>query len=59
VNISKLRVIEQRHEAEIHVQLLMAVEQGQPGIIRAEVHFDLLVAGEYDDVFEHTGILPQ
>ena len=32
-----LRVVEQRHEPKVHVQLLMAVEQSQAGIVGDEV----------------------
>ena len=40
-------VIEQGHEAEIHVQLLMAVKQGEAGIIGNEVDLDGLNAMQY------------
>jgi hypothetical protein len=50
-----LDVIEQCHEAEIHVQLLVAMEQGQAGIIRDEVHLDLLIAAQHHHVLHDTG----
>ena len=33
-----LRVIEQRHETEIHVQLLVAVEKGKAGVVSNEIN---------------------
>jgi hypothetical protein len=38
----RLRIVEERHKAEIHVQLLVAVEQGWPGVIGYEVEVDFL-----------------
>jgi hypothetical protein len=37
------RIIEQRHEAEVHVQLLVVVERGEPGTVGHEVHLYLAV----------------
>lgn len=37
-------VIEQRHEPEVHVKLLVAVEQRQSWIVGDEVDFCLLIA---------------
>lgn len=48
-------VIEQRHEAEVHVQLLVAVEEGCARIVGDEVDFDFLVAADHDDVFHQAG----
>src|ERR1700686_1068317 len=48
-------VIEQRHETKVHVQLLMAMEQREAGIIRREIHFDFLIAAHHDHVFHHPG----
>ena len=33
-----LRVIEQRHETEVHVQLLVAVEKGKAGVVGNEIN---------------------
>jgi hypothetical protein len=33
-----LRVIEQRHETEVHVQLLVAVEEGEAGVVGNEIN---------------------
>ena len=46
-----LDIIEQRHEAEVHVKLLMAVEQGQTRIVSNEIHFCFLVASQHENVF--------
>src|SRR3979490_2402562 len=45
-----LRVIEKRHESEVHMQLLMTVKQGPTGIVGHKIHFDLLVAAQHDDI---------
>jgi len=50
-----LHIIEKRHEAEIHVELLMAVEEGEAGIVGDECNFGLLVAVEHKNIFEDTG----
>src|ERR1700761_9679544 len=51
----ELDVIEQCHEAEVHVQLLVAMEQGQTGIVRHKVNFHLLVTAEHDDILHDPG----
>ena len=50
-----LRVVEQRHEAEVHVQLLMAVEEGATGIIGDKIDLSFLVAPEHHDILENAG----
>jgi len=45
--------IEQRHETEVHMQLHMAMEQGQPWLIGDEVHFHGLVAAQHRDVLDN------
>src|SRR5579872_4318614 len=52
--IGGLHVIEQGHEAEIHVQLLMTVEQGFARIVGHEIDFYLLIAAEHDDILDDT-----
>jgi hypothetical protein len=47
-------VIEQCHEPEVHVQLLMAVEQCQPWIVGREVDLHVLIATQHDDVLHDT-----
>jgi hypothetical protein len=47
-------VIEQGHEAEIHVQLLMAMKQGEAGIIGNEVDLDFLVSAYHNHIFHHS-----
>jgi hypothetical protein len=39
-----LAVVEERHEAEIHVELLVAVEEREARIVGDEVHLRFLVA---------------
>src|SRR6516225_7542442 len=50
-----LKVVEQRHKAEVHVQLLMAVEESEAGVVGYEGDFDLLIATQHDDIFEDSG----
>ena len=45
-----LHVIEQRHEPEVHVQLLVTVEESKTGMIGNEVNLQLLVAPQHDDI---------
>jgi hypothetical protein len=47
-------IIGQGHEAEVHMQLLMAMEQGQAGMVSGKVHFDFLMAADHDDVLHYT-----
>src|SRR5271165_3327642 len=49
----RLHVIKQRHEAEIHMQLLMTVKQGQAGIVGDEIYLGFLISAQHDDVFDH------
>ena len=42
--IALLRVVEQRHETEVHVKLLMAVKESQARIIGDKINFQLLIA---------------
>jgi hypothetical protein len=46
-----LDILEERHEAEVHVQLLVAVEQRQAWVIRNKIHVGFLVASEHHDIF--------
>ena len=47
-------VVEQRHEAEVHVQLLMTVEERQTGIVSDKVYFDFLISTDHNNIFHHT-----
>ena len=49
-----LHIVEERHESEVHVQLLVAVEQRQAGVIRDKINFGFLVAPEHYDVFQYS-----
>src|SRR6476661_725665 len=42
-NLMALDVVEQSHEAKIHVQLLMAMEQREAGVVRREINHDALI----------------
>ena len=50
-----LNVVEQGHEAEVHVQLLVAVEEGEAGVVGDEVDLDLLVAADHHNVLHDAG----
>ena len=54
-DLAALHIAEQRHESEIHVQLLVAVKQGPSWIVGDEVEGKLLKAAQHDDVLDHTG----
>ena len=43
---------QQGHKAEVHVKLLVAVQEGEAGIVGQELDFSFLVATEHDDIFE-------
>lgn len=49
-----LDVLHQRHEAVVHVHLLMTMEQREAGIIGDHVDFHLALHGDHDNVFENT-----
>src|SRR5262249_5483570 len=51
----RLRIFEQRHEAEVHVQLLVAVEKREARIVGNEVELYLLKAAEHDHILDHPG----
>ena len=50
-----LDVIEERHEAEVHVQLLVAVEEREAGVVSGEDDLGLLVATYHDDILKDAG----
>src|SRR5579872_2702006 len=45
-------IIEQRHEAEIHMKLLMAVKQSLAGIVGHEIDFHFLITAEHDHILD-------
>src|SRR6266849_5755568 len=49
-----LHIIEERHKAEVHVQLLVAVEEREAGVIRNKIYFGFLVASEHHDIFQYS-----
>src|SRR5207249_8157268 len=42
-----LHIVEQAHESEIHVQLLMTMKQCQPRIVRHKIHFHFLISANH------------
>jgi hypothetical protein len=51
----RLDGVQQRHEPEVHVQLLMTVKQGQAGLVGGEVDVDRLITADHGNVFAHSG----
>ena len=51
---SHLYVLNQGHEAEVLVQLHMAMEEGESWIVRNEIDLGALIARNIDYVFEHS-----
>ena len=49
------RVGEERHESEVHVKLLVTVEECHPRIVSDEVKFHFLKAAHHHHVFHNTG----
>jgi hypothetical protein len=49
-----LDIIEQCHEAEVHVELLVAMEERDAGIISHKIHLDFLVASHHYDIFQYS-----
>ena len=50
---STFDVSEESHEAEVHVELLVAVEEREAGIVCLEIDFDFLIAIDHDNIFEY------
>src|SRR6202158_5521467 len=48
-----LNVGEEGHKAEVHVELLVAVEEREAGIVCLEIDFDFLIAVHHDYIFEY------
>jgi hypothetical protein len=48
-------IVEQGHETKIHVQLLMAMKEGESGVVRHKVDFHFLVAAYHHNILVHTG----
>ena len=45
-------VAKKGHEAEVHVQLLMAMEKGQTRIVRDERYLRFLIAAQHQDILD-------
>ena len=53
-----LFVLEEAHESEIHVQLLVAMKKAQPGVIGDKIYVHLLIATDHHGVlFDSCGRL--
>jgi hypothetical protein len=50
-----LNVGEHGHEAEVHMQLLVAVKQGEAGIVGNEIDLGFLVSAYHHHIFDHAG----
>ena len=50
-----LRVPEERHESEVHVQLLVAVKERQARIVGEEVELELLEPPKHHDILHDAG----
>src|SRR5665213_837761 len=48
-------VVKERHEPEIHVQLLVTMEECQPAIVRDELELEFLKSAQHDHIFDHSG----
>jgi hypothetical protein len=52
--LERLKVFKESHEAEIHVEVLMAVKQGEPGIISDKIDLNPAETFNKDRVFENS-----
>ena len=49
----RLGIVEQRHEAKIHVQLLVTVKERRPWIVGNEVKLEFLKPAQHHHVLDH------
>jgi hypothetical protein len=49
-SLRRFLIVEQCHEPEIHMKLLVTVKQRQAGIVGNEVDVGFLIAAKHDDV---------
>src|ERR1022692_763241 len=52
---NSLGIIEQCHEAKVHVKLHMAMEQSQPGVICNKINLHFLKTAQHSDILYDTG----
>src|SRR5271165_6771662 len=52
---SASNILNQLHEAEVHVQLLVAVEERRTPVVGDEIELDLLKPAEHHDVLNDPG----
>ncbi len=50
-----LNIVEEGHETEVHVDLLVAVEEGEAGVVGDEIDLGFLIAADHDDIFDDAG----
>src|ERR1700733_3027112 len=48
-------VVKERHESEIHMELLVAMKQRHAGIVGDKIHFRLLIAAQHHYIFHYAG----
>ena len=53
-----LEIVKQCHEAEVHVELLVTMEQSKAGIVSDEIDFYFLVAPDHDDILQNSSGRP-
>jgi hypothetical protein len=53
VDAKALCILKESHESEIHVEVLMAVKQGQAGAVGYKIDIDSAEAFDQDGVFEY------
>ena len=46
------RIVEKCHEAEIHMQLLMTMEERQPRVVRNEIKIELLKTSQHYHILD-------
>lgn len=49
------RVLEEHHESEVHVSLIVAMKEGRSGILRCEIDLTSGVCRNHHDIFVQTG----
>lgn len=49
-------VAQERHEREVHVQLVVTVEERRTGIVGDKIERRLLEPAEHDDILDHPAV---
>ena len=53
ISVHPSRISEKRHETEIHVQLLVAVEKGHSWIVGHKIELDFLKPVQHDHILDN------